>query len=165
MILLRLFRLKYVQNMSSLIVNKVKIKSVYSELNSFLYALFTGVTVANLCNIHVNNYNLSAIQPFCKHQHLFIRSLQWGSLNHDCSPRSTHLNYYYISFSLSCPFIVPHKSLTNFLKVECSFSCFLEKSIATLFLFVYCVHIGKCCVGFSLSISFILILMVLLVYL
>ena len=46
------------------------------------------------------------------------------------------LNSYYSSFALSGPFIV----------VEHSCFRFLKSSIATPFLFVYCVHIASCCV-------------------
>ena len=79
-------------------------------------------TVSNLYNIYNNNYNnnclfdiILCLQPFCKRQHLFVRSVQWRSSNHHCFLYTqrvfTHdwLNSYYWLSALCCLYKCPRK--------------------------------------------------------
>ena len=58
-------------------------------------------------------------------------------------------------FTTRCLFCLAHaNSLVTVLRVECSRFWLLDNYIATLLLFVYCVHIACCCVLAHLSIPF-----------
>ena len=100
--------------------------------------------VSNLYNLYNHNCWLDillCLQPFCKQQHLFVRSVQRKPSNHDCSLTQRlftqgSLNSYCSAFVLSCLLWSNINNLMNVLEAERWCSRFLENSIATSLLFV-----------------------------
>ena len=139
--------------MSSQIANKVK-NSLYCT-HYLCVPLFpsytTRATTRTACSIFFSAYNIE--------QHLFDRSVQRGSSNHDYSLHTQTvftqdlLNYYCSSSALSCLFIVHRNSLTNVLVLR------------TLLRLYFCLCIVYTLLLVALFITLILILMLLLVYL